>query len=270
VNTDMTAPPVVRNKQFGSTLSADTAEAALSRQAQLALDNFRQALWAAASVEQKWPAPGALAARNMTAITAMEVGTLDQMFAAHTSATYMSGALNITAVRSALRALETGGSFCETVSGAAARARNSTDAEPSTTIERFVRALGEWKGLLAPDHFDSMARHVRRLLSDQEELDEDKTVPSPSSFDDMLAFLSSRPWDKAPAVGLNRKGKFSVSWTRSHPHTDVTLTFLGEGSVKWYVYGLGRKSTGSATGTSDRLDLPGTLSGLRCDNWMAR
>jgi hypothetical protein len=114
-----------------------------------------------------------------------------------------------------------------------------------------------------------MTDHAARLLGDQEELDEDGTVPSRSSFDDLLAFLSNRPWVKAPAVGLNRSGCFSTSWAPSgSSREDVTLTFLGGGLMKWYVYGLGRKKTGSATGTAERLDLQTVLAGLGCVDWM--
>jgi hypothetical protein len=141
---------------------------------------------------------------------------------------------------------------------------------PRTSLERFARALGEWKGLLAPDHFDSMMRHIDRILSDEEELQDDQVTPSLSSFDDMLAFLGGRPWDRAPAVGLNGKGQFSASWGKAHPKSDVTLTFLGEGVVKWYLYGLGRRRRGSAVGTSDRADLSAMLSRLGCDEWMIR
>ena len=172
--------------------------------------------------------------------------------------------------RTALYRLENGGQLYSEATTNTIDRSDLSIGEPATTLERFVRALGEWKGLLAPDHFDAMVQHVDRLLSDQDELDEDNIVPSPSSFDDLLGFLSSRPWDKAPAAGLNRRGQFSVSWTKSRPHTDVTLTFLGEGSVKWYVFGIGKKGNGSAAGTSDRADVVGILTQLGCDNWMGR
>ena len=138
-----------------------------------------------------------------------------------------------------------------------------------STAERFARALGEWKGLLAPHHYDAMAFHADRLLRDQDELDEDGIVPSPSSFDDLIAFLAGRPWAKSPAVGLSAQGRFSGSWAHvGTPQSDVTLTFLGGGTVKWYVYGIGKKRTGSAAGTIDRPDLPGLLAKLECDDWM--
>src|SRR5262249_32496324 len=37
--------------------------------------------------------------------------------------------------------------------------------QPVGILASFKLALEEWKGLLAPDHFDSMAQHVVRLLS---------------------------------------------------------------------------------------------------------
>jgi hypothetical protein len=205
--------------------------------------------------------------RNMAFIVSAAVRTCNDAFALHTAATFGDVSSAIHALRTATKG---GRLHAETTSELVDLTIISTENSPRTLLERFIRALGEWRGLLAPDHFDRMAQQVNRLLSDEEEIEEDNTVPSLSSFDDTLAFLSGRPWDKAPAVGLNRRGQFSVSWGKLHPQVDVTLTFLGEGSVKWYVYGLGRRATGSAAGTSDRADVTTILFRLGCDEWMAR
>lgn len=267
---DITAPPITLRGQFRDSSSGQTAGLVLTRHVRLLLDDFQLSLEDTASAvrEPSRPEMSPLRQLEMTSVTVLSA--LNQLHATYAAAARM-GDLSITALRVSGHSLRNAAYvFCGTVTDVPVRTEPLKAAPPATTIERFARALSEWKGLLAPDHFDALVQHIERLLSDQEELDEDGITPSSSSFDDLLSFLSSRPWDKAPAVGLNRKGQFLVSWTRSHPYTDVTLAFLGEGSIKWYVFGLGRKGHGSAAGTSDRGDLAGILISLGCDYWMAR
>lgn len=269
MNQDVTAPANVRGAQSGVFLTDATSEAMFCKPVRAALHKLRTSELGALS--RTWdPSTQANTTllQNMRMVISEVVSTFNQTFTAHPAAVLqISG---ITNVQFVLHGFELGGHLHSEATYTPNRPELAAEELPLTTLERFVRALSEWKGLLAPDHFDAMARHVNRLLSDQEELDEDNITPSPNSFDDMLSFLSGQPWDRAPAVGLNRRGQFSVSWGKSRPKVDVTLTFLGEGSIKWYVYGLGRKSTSSAAGTSDRPDLTTILSRLGCDDWMAR
>ena len=240
MNQDITAPATLQGRRLRNSLSDATAEVALYEHSRAVLHGFWQSELAALSRGSYLSDRADMATlRNMQSVVSAAVSGFHDAFA-------------------------------KSRTNKPVQANFSIDVSTPTVLERFTRALGEWRGLLAPDHFDRMAQHVNRLLSDEEEIDEENTVPSPSSFDDMLAFLSGRPWDKAPTVGLNRRGQFSMSWGKSHPQVDVTLTFLGEGSVKWYVYGLGRRATGSAAGTSDRADVTTILSRLGCDEWMAR
>jgi hypothetical protein len=251
LNENGTAPLTVRGTRVSNSLSDSTAEFALHEHAGIALNKLRLSGLAALSRD--------VPARALPQLRIMKAATI------------LGEPSSITFGRAVQHAV-TGdrSSYREAATPTMEHSGSPRAEPPGSMLERFVRALGGWKGLLAPDHFGAMAQHVERLLSDQEELDEDGVSPSLSSFDDLLSFLSSRPWDKAPAVGLNRRGQFSVSWTRARPHTDVTLTFLGESRVKWYVFGLGKKRNGSAAGTSDRADVIGILTQLGCDNWMGR
>ena len=282
MNADMTAPPVVerRNQSLGS-LSDETTRTLPSPVARLDVDaaalthHVRRAisfLRLGTCVAGGWQRAnqGVFLSRNMTATTIASAGALlvDRSFARLTGVTpaqiLATEKGDLTSITTTPRRNE---GRHETAAGEAAAA----DGPSPTILERLSQALAEWKGLLAPDHFDAMKFHVDRLVSDQGELDEDEITPSPSSFDDLLAFLASRPWSRAPAVGLSRNGQFSASWGRSQPaKSDVTLTFRGDGSVKWYVFGLGKRHMGSAAGTSERLDLPRILVGLKCDDWMIR
>lgn len=269
MNENGTAPLTVRGTRVSNSLSDSTAEFALHEHAGIALNKLR--LSGLAALSRDVPARALPQLRIMKSSVSEAVIGFNEIFAVFTAATILGEPSSITFGRAVQHAV-TGdrSSYREAATPTMEHSGSPRAEPPGSMLERFVRALGGWKGLLAPDHFGAMAQHVERLLSDQEELDEDGVSPSLSSFDDLLSFLSSRPWDKAPAVGLNRRGQFSVSWTRARPHTDVTLTFLGESRVKWYVFGLGKKRNGSAAGTSDRADVIGILTQLGCDNWMGR
>jgi hypothetical protein len=270
LNQDATASTTLPSVKITGSLSDATTDLVLREHAWWAGGNLRLRELATRSCDLAQLAQVAmLPVRDMASLAPSVLKARSHAWAAAFVSRDVSNALLMDC--SELRKLEQHGRLlAETASVVTnlSKLRRKTSSE--TTVKRFSEALGEWRGLLAPDHFDAMTRQIDRLLSDQEELDEDKIVPSLSSFDDLLAFLSARPWDRAPAVGLNKRGHFSVSWGKPHPHTDVTLTFLGEGSVKWYVFGLGRRRTGSAAGTSDRADLTTVLSPLGCDEWMAR
>lgn len=262
MNQDVTAPVDLSSGQVPPDATTQQREHALT-----ASDNLRWGELGTFSHAMDFPGVMHLPPlRNMVFIASAAVRACNAAFVPHTVATFG----DVSSVVSALRNVTRGGRLYAETSEILDLSVPPTEATPKTVLERFTRALGEWRGLLAPDHFDGMARHIKRLLSDEEELDEDNVVLSSNSFDDMLAFLASRPWDKFPAVGINRRGQFSASWARLRPYSDVTVTFLGENAIKWYVYGLGTKGKGSATGTSDRVDLPGLLSRLGCDSWMAR
>lgn len=261
MNQDVTAPENLPGNLIGNLLSDETGELTLRGYAHAARDNLRLRELTALS---RWGQPTQADVPPLH-VLASAISSVLSVFN-QTFATYPAPKILVNAVGFAALVSEAGGLGTQTTTNPIDRETTSTDS----TVERFSRALAEWRGLLAPDHFDAMVRHIDRLLSDEEELEEDNVVPSLSSFDDMLAFLSGRPWVRTPAAGLNRRGQFSISWGKAHPQVDVTLTFLGEGSVKWYLYGLGKRRIGSAVGTSDRADLPTMLSRLGCDEWMAR
>jgi hypothetical protein len=267
LNQNVTAPLDLPQGQIGGFLSDATALWELREHPQTARNDTTLS-----EMGTLGRAANAAAGRHLSALSKLAFVALSDFrrcnaFYTPTVATFddLSSAISVSRVVTAAGQLH-----AETTCEVSELSLPLTQDLPKTTLERFTRALGGWKGLLAPDHFDSIMRHIERMLSDEEELEEDQVVPSPSSFDDMLAFFTGRPWDRASAVGLNRRGQFSVSWGKSHPNVDITLTFLGEGVVKWYVYGLGKRHRGSAVGTSDRADLPAVLSRLGCDEWMAR
>jgi len=249
-----------------TTVSDATAEHALHDHARFA----RNSLSELTALSRNLPLPETVRLQNKTSLALAVMSAFTNDLSTWAAPVHLSGRFGATLGRAAFERVALSGACSAMIAADAGQSTSSKTEQPPTQIERFERALGEWKGLLAPDHFEAIAWHIQRMLSDQEELDEDNVAPSLSSFDDMLAFLSSRPWDRPPAVGMSKNGQFSASWAGPSPHRDVTLTFLGEGLIKWYVYGLGRKSAGSATGSCDRYDLPGLLTRLGCDSWMAR
>lgn len=140
------------------------------------------------------------------------------------------------------------------------------------TLQRFQRTLDDWKGLLASRHYDAMRAHIERLLADEEELETEGIKPSIWSIRDLLAFLADRPWSKAPAVGLDSKGRFSISWAAAHPaKADLTLTFLGNGSVRWYVYDACDMDRPALSGTGvDRMTrISRIVASYGCNVWAA-
>jgi hypothetical protein len=256
VNTDITVPSVIVGGDIGGRLADETANVEGARRVRSVTAYLH--VWR--GLHGNAPTPVFLS-RNMTSrpilCATAPLGGIGRVHGNKIAATVRDLASTTAAIGI--------GAVIRLSGGCDARA----PASPTPVVARFSRALDEWKGLLAPDHYDAMSRHVERLLSDQEELDEDGIVPSSSSFDDLLTFLAARSWIRSPALGFNRSGQFSASWSRGRPiRSDVTLTFLGDGTVKWYVYGLGRRRTGSAAGKGERLDLAEILSGLGCDAWM--
>jgi len=156
----------------------------------------------------------------------------------------------------------------ESVSERIEQAKAAIASNTETPLSRFSHALEHWKGLLAPHHYDALVCHLDRLLSEEEELEDEGIAPSIGSFEDLLIFLAARPWAKAPALGMTKVGQFAASWSQHQPTRDVSVTFLGDGAVKWYAYGLGKRSKGSVAGTGDRFDLPALLSRMGCDDWL--
>ena len=149
--------------------------------------------------------------------------------------------------------------------------QTGTSPEPRTLL-RFRLILDQWKGLLVPRHYDAMRAHIERLLGDEDELKEEGITPSIGSFDDLLMFLASRPWTKPPAIGLDKRGCFALSWAPARQvKADLTLTFLGNGSVRWYIYDARDRARPalSATGVSRRDEMPGILAAFGCDAWAA-
>jgi len=140
------------------------------------------------------------------------------------------------------------------------------------TLQQFRRRLDGWRGLLTPRHYDAMGAHIERLLGDEDELKEEGITPSIGSLDDLLMFLASRHWTKPPAIGLDRQGCFALSWAPARQvKADLTLTFLGNGSVRWYVYDARDRArpASSATGVSRRDEMPAILAAFGCDAWAA-
>ncbi len=145
-------------------------------------------------------------------------------------------------------------------------------AHSATAAQQFEEALLRWRGLVAPHHLEAMQAHVERLLGDEDELREDDISPSMRSFDELLEFLARRRWARPPAVGLDRRGCFSLSWIRARDiRADLTLTFLGDGLVRWYFFDASNPGApiSSAAGTAQRKDLSRILAGFGCEKWGA-
>ena len=185
MNQDVTAPGTARGRKPRNSLTDATADWALYEHARLALHNFRLSELAALSNGCYSSAHADIPPlRNMKAAVSAAVSEFNATFADCTAATRLGDVSSMMIARTALYRLENGGQLYSEATTNTIDRSDLSIGEPATTLERFVRALGEWKGLLAPDHFDAMVQHVDRLLSDQDELDEDNIVPSPSSFDD--------------------------------------------------------------------------------------
>lgn len=259
MNADMTVPPAVILGRLPDLANSTDQVMLLGEQfsaAAMAQDCWEASLRRSAVGRTA----GVFLSRNMTSDPTRNAGISGGCMISHANAAPISTLGDLAEITAGNWA-----SFGQLVEQAKAIA----SAPPESAHDRFARALKNWKGLLAPNHFDAMVLHLDRLLGDQVELDDEGIVPSLGSIEDLLSFLSSRPWARPPAVGLTRTGQFAVSWSRPTPTRDLSITFLGNGSVKWYAYGLGRRGKSSAAGSSERLDLPTLLARLGCDGWLA-
>jgi hypothetical protein len=162
------------------------------------------------------------------------------------------------------------GSTVQTAQGIYGEAELAT--APSV-YEALVSRLSEWQSRLAPHLVRAMAAHLNRMFAepDQDE-DEDETItPVRSSLDDLLRFLSERPWVKAPALGLTRDGKFQAAWNYGDRpnNANLTLVFLGQSNVRWYRLDA-RKRTLVRHGTGvDPLDeLAAVIDAMGANPWM--
>lgn len=136
------------------------------------------------------------------------------------------------------------------------------------TLDQFRERLEAWHSRLAPHMRIAMQRHLTRMLDDEDELE--GVLPSLRSFDDLLAFLSTVPWSKAPALGLTRAGKFQVAWHvgQGNGKANLVVVFLGDSMARWYrVDNRAADRVRHATGIDPVADL-WSSAGNACKEWM--
>jgi hypothetical protein len=140
--------------------------------------------------------------------------------------------------------------------------------QAATPLAKLEQALEPWRGNLASHHFSSMERHIHRLFHDEEAVAEDGVDPSLSSFNNLLAFLFDRPWVKSPALGMDRRGIFAVSWAPDrNVRADFTLQFLNDGTVRWFFVDARRDKVISGAGTLLSEQADAVLATYRGSDW---
>jgi hypothetical protein len=141
--------------------------------------------------------------------------------------------------------------------------------QPTTALSTFELLLSRWRSHLAPRMFTAIEWHIRRLLSDEDELAEDNFEPSQSSFTGLLTFLAKRPWLKSPSIGLDRHGIFAASWRPSRDaKANLVLQFLIDQTVRWFVVDAGAPKIISGSGVVKPEQVEGILTTYQITKWL--
>jgi hypothetical protein len=159
------------------------------------------------------------------------------------------------------------------LSGEARVQQRATQPPPSSTaLKRFEEKLGAWRDKLTPAHFVALEAHLAHFLGDEEELREEGIKPSLASFDDLLQFLATHPWAKAPAAALDKQGNWALAWSPNRgAKANLIMTFMGENRVKLYHYDATGPEGRPLHGVSvvDLADVDDVLKAFHLVEWMA-
>lgn len=107
---------------------------------------------------------------------------------------------------------------------------NSSRANRSTLL-RYLRLVLEHHNTLGSATSAALARQLRGLLSDEDELEEYAIKPQRDSFEGLLKFLASRQ-PLHPNLSINRDGQFVASWSPTAKRK-LALTFTSDVGGCW-------------------------------------
>jgi hypothetical protein len=156
--------------------------------------------------------------------------------------------------------------------GAVSVIGKTTDTEPSGTIENQLRAkLRAVKNVLMPVsmYFDPSWRKelIEKLdrFHDADDWDDDRQLPSESSFATFLRTLVYLHPTKRPGIGLSAQGYFLASWRRGSDR--IVIEFLPNDELKWVLSQTVDGDRESGAGINQIHRLPDLIAGYEPDRF---
>jgi hypothetical protein len=156
--------------------------------------------------------------------------------------------------------------------GAVSVISKTTDAQPSGTIEDQLRArLTAVKNVLTPVsmYFDPSWRRelIEKLdrFHDADDWDDDRQLPSESSFATFLRTIVYLHPTKRPGIGLSAQGHFLASWRRDSDR--IVIEFLPNDELKWVLSQTVDGDRESGAGINQIHRLPDLIAGYEPDRF---
>lgn len=120
-------------------------------------------------------------------------------------------------------------------------------ARRTSLLQTFERLL-QLRWSIADDSKVALARQLKSLLTDEQELQDEGIRPHIPSFAGLLDFIYDHPEIRHPNLSLDRDGKFVATW-QPHKKAKLSVTFQSSGRFVWIAVELDEVRLKSGSGT---------------------